>query len=87
MSKKHAQSFENIWVTLAYILMIKYVLYSKYSLLVFIFYIKQLRQVGGVSYKDQAREILHVMFTDDLMAKMNLKGKKKLVLSTQTYGR
>ena len=65
--------------------MIEYVLYSKYSLLVFIFYIKQLRQVGGVSYKDQAREILHVMFTDDLMAKMNLKGKKIGVVNTNVW--
>ena len=70
--------------------MIKYVLYvfSKYFPLVFMFEIKQLRQVGGVDYKDQVGDILHVMFTDDLMATMNLKGnKKKLVLSTQTYGR
>ena len=30
-----------------------------------------------VSYKDQVWEILQVMFTDDLMTKVNLKGNKK----------
>ena len=63
--------------------------FSKYFLPVFIFWIKQLHQVGGVDYRYQAQEILQVMLSDDLMAKVNLNGnktkEKKLVLSKQKY--
>ena len=44
-----------------------------------LFQIKSLRKIGGVDYKDHARQILYMLFTNDIMAKMNLKGNENKI--------